>query len=282
MKQLLILITFFTFVSCSNSSNPISNPESKNMKGTVAITFQKTKARARAQAALVSSQSSAKYFPDPTNVRVVIRRIGKYDALADVKVPTDTTVLIKVPAKNNYRIDAFSYIDSKKYLKSVLKVGQKKNISVTADEVTKVELKLKPVSHTFTIPDTVVKGKKFEIKADYNGFLNVSAKYGSQAIAYLKLDSLYHNSINNNHPDNYDTDTDANGLKFEWTGLSINNFENRYVYFQINTYIGADAFYKVNENKYSFVLNYPNPYVSDTLKTFVKTPKGSIGIGIQY
>lgn len=277
MRYFLIIALAFTVISCGKSGNSVTNPEEPEAEGGVAFTFKS------------GQQKISNEFPEPTNVRVFIRRFEnndlKFNALADVEVPTDTTIIISVPAHDNYQIDAFSYIDSTISLKPILKTDQVSGISVIADDVTQISLTLEPVTGNFSIPDTVERGDNFNITADFDGFFTVSAKYNSQYLSYLNVDSLYQNNFNNDNSDNYDgysERSDPNAPDLEWNEVSISEYGDTYAYFRISSKLSADEFYRSDENKLSFILNYPNPYITDTLKTFVKIPEGGIGVDVTY
>lgn len=273
MRYFLIIALAFTVISCGKSGNSVTNPEEPEAKGGVAFTFNSSNAKVAAD------------FPEPTNVRVLVRRFEnndlKFNAMTDVEVPTDTTVVISVPANDGYQIDAFSYKDSTVSLKPIFKVDQVSGISVTPDNVTNVSLVLESISPSFTIPDSVEQGDNFDITANMDGFFNVSASYTSQYLVYLKADSSYQNEFTNENTDYSDVyGSGSNNL--EWNAVSISEFGGQNAYFQIIAKLAADEFYRSDENKFSFVLNYPNPYITDTLKTFVKIPEGGIGVDVTY
>src|SRR5690554_4228194 len=121
MRYLFTIVLILAVASCDKSGNSITDPVEEKEEGGVAFTFKS------------SSQKISTDFPEPTNVRVLIRRFEnndlKFNALADVQVPTDTTIVINVPANDNYQIDAFSYIDSTSSLKPILKVDQVSGVS---------------------------------------------------------------------------------------------------------------------------------------------------------
>jgi hypothetical protein len=68
---------------------------------------------------------------------------------------------------------------------------------------------------------------------------------------------------------------------------AVNTDSNIYAYFQIALSFSAENYFlhKVGPSSQVFVIQYPNPLESDTLKTFVKGPKegkGSIGVDVIY
>lgn len=275
MKKYIFGLILFLVISCNNANQSVNSPSDKSPKGKVAFTFKN------------SAQNKISANVDPTNVRVLIRRfqddVLKFNALADVQVPTDTTIVVSVPAQNNYQIDAFSYIDSTSIFKPILKVDQVTDISVSADAVTQVSLTLKPISANFSIPDTVTKGDNFNISATFNSIFGIPKGYNTQYLAYIYTDSLYSNNFINMHSDFYDTySSDNRDPNLNWGGISFTNFGGKYGYFQVVSKIAADEYYKENESKFSFVFNYPNLMTPDTLKTFVKLPEGGIGVVVTY
>lgn len=271
MKYLTAIALALIIVSCNKSGNSITDPEISTEEGKVAFTFK-------------SSKAKALDFPEPTNVRVLVRRFEdgnlRFNALSDVEVPTDTTVVISVPAQDGYQIDAFSYRDSTISLKPILKVDQVTDISVIPDKVTDVSLVLEPVSPTFSVPDSVEKGDNFDVTANFGDFFTVPVSYNSQYLSYLKTDSLYLNEFTSKSTDFYDGGDGSSDL--EWDAVSITSFGNKYAYFQVISKLSADEYYLDGENKFSFILNYPNPFIEDTIKTFVKIPEGGIGVDVVY
>jgi len=263
------------FAACGESNNSITKSEEQAGEGGVAFTFKSSQFKA------------AEPYPEPTNVRVFVRRYEgsnlKFNALVDVNVPTDTTVIVSVPANTGYQIDAISYIADLYNFKPILKFDQVTGVSVVPDSINNIALTLEPITATFTVPDTVEKGDNFSIGANFGNFMSSStADYQTKILSYLRVDSTYTQGVTNANSDYYDGYSYGNEVNLLWDNVSVTEFEGSYAYYQIVHKLSADVFYRSDESNFSFIYNYPNPYVDDTLKTFIKIPEGGIGVTVTY
>ncbi len=253
--------------------NSISNADQDERAGGVAFTFKSSK------------EKVSPGYPEPTNVRVFIRRYEadylRFKAIVDVEVPTDTTIIMTVPASDfRYQIDAISYLDSSAYsFKPIYKYDQVTGVTVVPDSITQVTLTLEPVLPFIMIPDTVILDKFFNIDASLGLFRRPTNKNFIQGSVYLKHEARYINSFTNEGADQYGpygTTTQC------YWGLTLSDYANKFEYFQIIVHLSGEDFYFDDESNDSFVWNYPNPYVADTIKTFVKAPDGGIGVEVLY
>lgn len=283
MKSHLItmgIAVVILFAACGESNNSITKSDEQAGEGGVAFTFKSAQFKA------------AEDYPAPTNVRVIVRRFEgsnlAFNALVDVEVPTDTTIIVNVPVSTNYQIDAISYLGSSSNIKPILKYDQVSGISVKSDSITNVALMLKPIELlSSSAPDSVDKGDNFTVTMDFDRFLYIpmSRCCGLELIpyaSYLKVDSLYSNTTISGNTNYFDSYSGGSATTLSWDDLSVTEFEGRYAYFQAKILVSAEEFYKSNESYLSFIYNYPNPYIDDTLKTFIKTPEGGIGVTVTY
>lgn len=271
---LLLVASSLLLIGCDKSVDTPLGPTEDLEEGGVAVTFRS------------SSAKKLSGLPEPTNVRLVVRRFDSnqlaFNTLSDVQVPTDTTVIIRVPANTGYQLDAFSYIDSTRSLNPILKMGQVQGLTVRPGEVTEASLILKPPVPTFVIPDTVMHGESFDVSVAVDGFYIRPRVTGNFDVgAYLSVDSTYVNdfsrSLSPDHAINYGEST-----TLSWSTVSVSGFFGRPAYLQIRAYLNAEEFYRSSESMYSFVWNYPNPFAPDTISTYVAAPDGGIGVEVIY
>lgn len=295
MKRLFILftimsLTLITMMNCSDnssitSSEPTEEPDdqpAEDTEGGVAFTFTKSNAKAQGMVAYASPSDD---FPDPTNVRILIRRYDgnnlTFNTLGDVTVPTDTTLVLTVPAANDYQIDAFSYVDSTATYKYLLKYDQVQNIQVQADSVTQVSLVLEPIMPNFVIPDSIDRGDKFVVGVETDQF-GVAPEL--QFLSFVMSDTLFNDDLVRD----FDSGKRQNQNYFDaqytvaWE-ISESEIEDKYVYLNTQFIFSRDEYLRSDESNYIFRYNYPNPYIEDdTLKTFIKVPEGGIGVTVEY
>lgn len=288
MKKILLFFAVLLsviIIGCSPDSNVTFSDTVQTLppasgEGEVAITFSK----ASTSKAFGTDLAYGAALPAPTNIRVVIRRYNGsdllFDTLGDVEVPTNTTLVINVPAAEGYMIDAFSYVDSTQTYKYLLKHDRVTGQTVVADSVTTVNLTLNPITPQFTIPDTVEQGNEFSVRMDLGEF--GEGPNPLQYIAELSMDSFYSDALNANLS-GAQSPTSYTGFdySFEWT-LSESNYENQDMFYRSKIALREESYYKNGENQQSFIFNYPNPFQQETLKTYVKIPDGGIGINIEY
>lgn len=290
-----------------NTDEPSIEQPGTSGEGGVAFTFRKSGTTDEADTAgLLSYDDEVEGMPDPTNVRVVIRRFEetdwgsfelKYNTLGDVEVPSDTTLTLRVPAGENYQIDAFSYIYENENNKYLLKHRQVRSVDVVADSTTNVSLTLEPIVPEFAIPDSVGKGDEFIVSVSFDSFglepirnENPEIIYQHEMMSKINWSNHYRNSLvsylpdqeyGDNHP-YYDTEGTTR-WKLRWE-LSESEKEEQFIYYQTQFHLlDSDGYYKSDEDNLSFKFLYPNPWsVNDTLKTYITAPDGGIGVSVQY
>lgn len=282
-----VLVASFTIISCSNN-NSVTSTDDPELSGEGGVAFTFTSSNQAKGLNGVRYKTANDSFPDPTNVRVVVRRYEtnqygshelKFNTLGDVEVPTDTTLIITVPEGINYRIDAFSYVDSLSYFKYLLKYQVVDSINVVADSVTNVSLTLEPIKPEFILPDSVEKGDEFTIGANFKTFGEAP---NNQYSPYIWSDTLFDNSLHDNMQNPVHGQIHNPEYSVEWS-YSESEFEGRDVYFKSLFSYYLKDYYKSSENTGSFLFIYPNPFiVNDTTKVFVKSPAGGIGVNVTY
>ena len=271
---LLLVASSLLLIGCDKSVDTPLGPTEDLEEGGVAVTFRS------------SSAKKLSGLPEPTNVRLVVRRFDSnqlaFNTLSDVQVPTDTTVIIRVPANTGYQLDAFSYIDSTRSLNPILKMGQVQGLTVRPGEVTEASLILKPPVPTFVIPDSVMHGESFDVSVSVDGFyIRPRINLHSDVIAYLAVDSTYMNQFSR-----FSTSVGTSNL-FEstaliWSPVSVSEFYGRPAFFQLSASLSATEFYRPGEAQYSFVWSYPNPFSEEVISTYVRAPDGGIGVEVIY
>lgn len=278
-----VFISLFLLTACSNN-NRVTSIDDPSITGEGGVSFTFSSSTKTKSTASVQYKAVGDSFPEPTNVRVLVRRYSGselvFNTLGDVQVPTDTTLVLTVPVGSNYQIDAFSYVDSTNTYKYILKHDQLTNIPVVADSITQVSLTLEGIYPTYSLPDSVDKGDQIFVAVDFDKFLKAPSRL--QSLSYLKKDTLYSESLMRSIPGAINRTYYGSDYYAGWE-LSESEFDGRYVYFSTNFVLSQDDYYKSNESKFSFVYNYPNPFIeSDTLKTYIKTPEGGIGVDVTY
>lgn len=284
-----VLIASFTIASCSKDNNVTSTDDPElSGEGGVAFTFTSSNAKIPGAMAYTAEVDS---LPEATNVRVIIRRYDideygnaelKYNSLGDVEVPTDTTMVLRVPAGVGYQIDAFSYVDSLDYYKYLLKHQLVEGIEVVADSVTQVSLILQPIIPNFVLPDSVEKGDGFKVEVDFNTFGKGADSW--QYYGQLTWLPEYNDElIRDLYPAewgsfNWETDYKI----YEWN-ISESEVEEVYIYYKSLFTLEKPEFYRSSENNGIFKFSYPNPFLTnDTLKTYIKGPEGGVGVNVTY
>lgn len=271
---LILIASSFLLIGCDTSVDTPLGPTEDLEDGGVAITFRS------------SAASKASDYPEATNVRMVVRRFDgnrlANNTLTDVQVPTDTTVVIRVPANTGYQLDAFSYIDSTRNLNPILKMGQVQGLTVRPGEVTSASLILQPPVPTFVIPDTVMHGESFDVSVAVDGFfIRPSSNIDNDISAYLAVDSTYMNHFSR-FITSYYASNRRDPETLPWSPVSVSEFYGKTAYYRVSALLAAEEFYRSGEDRYSFVWNYPNPFAPDTISTYVAAPDGGIGVEVIY
>lgn len=295
MKRYLLFFVTLCFasillMSCSEedgiTSTDRAEEEVEEADGGVSFTFSSS-ANAK-MPGLVSYSSTVDSLPEPTNVRVVIRRYEedqygreeiKYNTLGDVEVPTDTTMVLTVPVADNYEIVAFSYVDSTSNLSYLLKYDSQSSISVEADNITQVSLSLDPIYPEVSLPDSVDKGDQFTIGVNFDKFGVAPER---QFLAYINSDTTFAEDLVYNLDNRTNANYHGSDYLADWE-LSESEIEDRYAYFRTQFLLTSDEYYKSSESGFSFRYYYPNPFMTnDTLKTYIKAPAGGVGVNVEY
>ncbi|WP_158679831.1 hypothetical protein [Deinococcus sp. NW-56] len=214
---------------------------------------------------------SGQALPTPTNVRVLVSNpTTGFKVIKDVAVGTGSaTVEARVPARDGYKVEAFSYLIKSQYDKRVLKDGLAGNITVAAGQTTQINMTLQPIVMSIKIPTTVTAGEKFTATYDQPRSLHPQVYFRLSAKPFIK-DEVVDMSLSGG---SYKSSFEMNAPASE---------TNATMYIQAMRWID-ERFVQPGESYTNFLYYAPSVDNGDAPVTATLTvPEGGIGIGIGY
>ncbi|MGM9320871.1 hypothetical protein [Deinococcus aquaticus] len=215
---------------------------------------------------------SGQALPTPSNVRVLVTNPATgFKVIKDVAVAaTSTTVEARVPARDGYLVEAFSYLTKTQWDKRILKTGSVNNISVTTGQTSTVNVTLQPLQLTIGLPTEVVAGDKFKATlTNKSSFLDLITYFRISKNAFTRDDDFSISTA----PYTSTSEVEMNAPASDAEG-------NLHV--QTRSFI-HERFAMNGES--IVIFNYYSPSVDlgdAPASTVLKLPEGGIGIGIGY
>jgi len=226
---------------------------------------------------------------EPTHVRVVIRHIeDSFKRVLDIEVPTEEETIFTLPVRENYIMDAISYLDGS--FKRILKHDQETGIEIIADEVTYVNMVLVDFSEymSVSLPDTVFSDEEFDVEVtdnrilsneieleelrSFKGFFQLRA----EKVAYTEYDA----SSGNSEAGSINWPNSSRVVIF--SPLTKESDDEDYIYFQIVRYLPDDLL-RGDDDWPRWRYFYPD-LSAEELKTVFELPEeeGGVGVTITY
>jgi hypothetical protein len=262
---LMVLTSALALASCNQTQTPVAvvtDPANSGATGVITFTLKPA-----ADTQSISGQA----LPTPTNVRVLFTNAATgFKLVKDVTVGTGvSTVEARVPAREGYKVEAFSYLLKNQYDKRVLKDGLSDNVAVAAGTTTQISMTLQPIVMEINIPSAVVAGAKFTATYDQPRALHPQVYFAVSAKPFTQ-DSITDLSLSGG---SYKTSYEMNAPASDTTG-------NMYV--QAFRWID-ERFMQSGDNFVSFYFYSPSVEHGDApLTAILNVPEGGIGVGISY
>lgn len=214
------------------------------------------------------------YSDRTTNIRLrIVNAATKYEWVGDVNVKNKdaSNISVQVPAASGYELQAFSYRYEGGKWSDYLKDGSVGNITVVANEATKVDLVLKRPQVRLNLPQAVEPEKPFNISlSGLPSMLKFSSCY---ATASLNLFSR--NYFVTEMPDKVFKDGIA-------TLVAPKGPEKIFVYVNCIADVTSTSFYNVGGPR-RFDYFIPNLELGEPAPSInILNPPGTINIGIGY
>lgn len=262
-SALMALGTALLLASCNQAPVPTEVTVDPTTSGVITFTLKP---------ALPAQGLSGQALPTPTNVRVLVTNPATgFKVIKDVAVAaTSTTVEARVPAREGYVVEAFSYLTKSQWDKRILKTGGVDNINVTTGQTSTVNVTLQPLQMTISLPTEVVAGNKFKATlTNKSSFLNLITYFRTSKDAFTRDDNFDISTA----PYTSTSDVEMNAPDSDAEGK---------LYVQTRSFI-HERFAMNGESIVMFNYYSPSVDLGDAPATTVlKLPEGGIGIGIGY